>query len=340
MRCVLFALAVTLLLFPWFGKNFYFTGNPFAPFFMDVLGGDGEGINWDTARSASQGQYYQIIGMGHGWLDFLLLPVNLTFFSEPSSTRFDGQIGVLYFLLIPAILGVRKKDLPLIGVSGVLLVFWFLYFQFIRMLAPAFVFLTLVLVGGLERLTRPRTSQPETVPSSGRLVFQKPGFGYLVPASLAMGVLFNLGLAAGPWLQSNPAAFLMGRENREDYMAHNIPAWPIYQSANRLTPPGAVILMVYMRNFGYLMERKFISDSLFEAHTLQHILKTDPSPEGIARQLKTLQATHLMFDKDYVFGPGSAFTPPEQTALISFLTESAERVDRKNGFYLYRFMLD
>ena len=90
------------------GKELFFTGNPVAPFFMNSFGGENS-INWDVVRSQMQFQYYSSLGMGRSFLDFLMLPINLTFFSEAHSLKFDGRIGILYLLLIPALLGLESQ---------------------------------------------------------------------------------------------------------------------------------------------------------------------------------------------------------------------------------------
>ena len=69
-------MVTAFFLVPWWARNFHYTGNPVAPFFMQIFGGE-DGINWDSHRSALQFQYYQSFGMGRGLMDFLLLPVNL-----------------------------------------------------------------------------------------------------------------------------------------------------------------------------------------------------------------------------------------------------------------------
>ena len=120
-QCLVLVLSSLMLLLPWLARNYFFTGNPFAPFFMTFFGGE-NGMNWDIERSQQQFQYYSSFGMGHGIQDFLLLPINLTFFSEPHSLKFDGQIGILYLLLLPALLGLRRKSLPLVTVFFTLLI--------------------------------------------------------------------------------------------------------------------------------------------------------------------------------------------------------------------------
>ena len=152
-------------------------------------------------------------------------------------------------------------------------------------------------------------------------------------------MLFNLYLIWDVWQHKGPAKYVSGTETRDQYLARNITRYPMYQAMNQLDPESKVLL-VYMRNLGYLAERSFHSDSVFEAHTLQTLLTRDASPGGLRRQLKTLGITHLMLDRNYVFGREAAFPPGHQAALHQFLTNHAQALKQKTHFFLYRLVLD
>ncbi|MFQ5716115.1 MAG: hypothetical protein ACE5GQ_03330 [Nitrospinales bacterium] len=321
------ALAVVTALFlaPWWTRNFHYTGNPVAPFFMQVFEGE-DGINWDSRRSALQFQYYQSFGMGRGLTDFLMLPVNLTFFSETHSLKFDGVIGVLYFLLIPGLFWLRRGPAlaavcHLAILFAIFLVSWFMQSQYIRLLAPSFVFLTLLLAYGFERM----------MAAAGRRKIPRR-LAYLV---LAGGVMFNLTAIGQEWLRKQPLEYLAGRESRDQYLARHIPSYPLFREINNALGEDAAVLFVYMRNLGYLCDRKFISDTFFEAHTLRALIHRDSSINGIAGQLRNMGVTHLLFDNRYVFGKDSAFSPEEREALRSFLNARGSLVKEEKGFYLY-----
>ena len=100
------------------------------------------------------------------------------------------------------------------------------------------------------------------------------------------------------------------------------------------------VLLVYMRNLGYLMDRPFYSDTLFEAHTLIKIIDEGVYAEDIIIRLKKLGITHILFNYQFVFGESSAFSLGERAILKNFLIRHAEQISRKNEFFLYRFMLD
>lgn len=321
------AAVTAFFLAPWWARNFHYTGNPVAPFFMQVFGGE-EGINWDSRRAALQFQYYQSFGMGRGLLDFLLLPVNLTFFSETHSLKFDGAIGVLYFSLIPGLFWLRRGPAPaarqvvhLAVLLAVFLVSWFMQSQYIRLLAPSLVFLTLLSVYGFERM----------MAAAGRRKIPRR-LAHLV---LAGGIMFNLAAIGQEWLRKQPLEYLAGRESRDQYLARHIPSYPLFREINNALGEDAVVLFVYMRNLGYLCDRKFISDTFFEAHTVRALIHRDSSIDGIAGQLRNMGVTHLLFDNQYVFGKDSAFALEERVALKNFLNARGSLVKEEKGFYLY-----
>lgn len=324
-QCLMLVLGSLLILSPWLARNYFFTGNPVAPFFMNIFGGD-NGINWDITRSQMQFQYYSSFGMGHGILDFLSLPINLTFFSEPNSLKFDGQIGILYLLLFPALLGLNRKSLPAVIVLSTLLVFWFMQTQYIRLLAPAFTFLAVLLVTGLSQL------------------FKKNKIGkkekLFLTAILALGLLFNTSIIMKEWFRIDPLSYILKKESREQFLTRQIRAYPSYQDTNELLTDNDKVLLVYMRNLGYLMDRPFFSDTFFEAHTLTEIIDKGIYAADILNRLKTRGITHVLFNYDFVFGKDSALTIGERAIFKNLLIQNGEQLSAKNGFLLYRFMLD
>jgi hypothetical protein len=324
---------IFLFLAPWWIRNYLYSGNPFMPLLMPIFGGEGR-INWDPNRAAMFDFYVKQFGMGRGLLDLLLLPYNLTFHAQPHSLRFDGQIGMAFFMLIPAILAAlwKPRSVRLIFLTlffSVLILFWFVYFQYVRFLAPAFAALTLISVAGLEKLTNPN-SAVRGLPR---------GLAQLMLGIAAVAVSFNLYLIWDLWKHKAPGKYLSGEETRDQYLTRNIPRYPMYQAMNRLSPDSKVLL-VYMRNLGYLAERPFHSDSIFEAHTLQTILARDASLEGIRRQLQSLGVTHLMYDQSYVFGKEAAFPAEHQSSLNLFLEKRGQILNQERNFFLYRVVLD
>jgi len=273
-----------------------------------------------------QFEYYSSFGMGHSIIDFLSLPIHLTFFSDLNSLKFDGKVGILYLLLLPALLGLGRKDFPAIIVFSVLLVFWFLQMQSIRLLAPALAFLALLLSTGLNQL------------------FIKYGNGkiekYFLTTILALGLLLNTSVIMKEWFHVNPLFYLLKKETREQFLTRQIKAYPSYNDANKFLTKKDKVLMVYMKNLGYLMNRPFLSDTFFESHTLSEIIDKGVYAADIINRLKARGITHILFDFNHVFGKDSALTIGERAIFKNFLIKHGKPLSSKNGFLLYSFVLD
>ena len=326
-QCFVLVLGALLFILPWWGKNYFFTGNPFAPFFMQLFGGE-QGMNWDLERSLQHFQYFSSYGMGHGILDFLLLPINLTFFGQPHSLRFDGQVGILYFLLLPALYGLRRHSMPMVITFLIFMVFWFTQTQQARLLGIPFAFLVILSVKGLEEWFSSESGKVD-----------KQGKNFLL-AVMVFGLLFNTSLIAKTWAQIQPLPYIFQKESREPFLMRQLKSYSVYLSANHLVDRDEKILLVYMRNFGFLMDKPFFSDSVFENHTLKEIIDEEVYAGDIINRLKSMSITHILFNHKFVFGENSAFSPGEKGILKNFLSRHAQRILVKNEFFLYRFVLD
>ena len=326
-QCFLLVLGALLFILPWWGRNYFFTENPFAPFFMQLFGGD-QGMNWDLGRSLQHFLYFSSYGMGHGILDFLLLPINLTFFGQPHSLRFDGQVGILYFLLLPALYGLRRQSMPMVITFLIFMVFWFTQTQQVRLLGTPFAFLAILSIRGMEEWFSS---------DSGKV--NKQGKNFLL-AVLVLGLIFNTSLIAKAWARIQPLPYIFQKESREPFLMRQLPSYSVYLSANHLVGQDEKILLVYMRNFGFLMDKPFFSDSVFENHTLKEIIDVEVYAGDIINRLKSMGITHILFNHKFVFGKYSAFSPGEKGILKNFLARHAQRILVKNEFFLYRFMLD
>ena len=238
---VIFSGIVFLFMAPWWVRNYLYSGNPFLPLLMQFLGGE-DRANWDFTRAMQFNDYVKLFGMGRGLTDLLLLPYNLTFHAQPHTLKFDGQIGIVFFMLIPAMIAVLWKPRPpswmaLSVCFAVLIGFWFVYFQYVRFLAPAFTVLTLLCVAGLEKVTRsPHGFLPRWLSQA-------------LLGVVAGGVLFNLYLIWDVWHVKAPTNYVIGKETRDEYLARNVHRYPIYQAMNQLAPESKVLL-IFMGNLG------------------------------------------------------------------------------------------
>ena len=194
-------------------------------------------------------------------------------------------------------------------------------------LAPAFAFLSILLVTGLEQGFQ---KYEASVGKKEKL---------FLSLILALGLLFNISTIMKEWFRIEPLSSLFKKESRVQFLTRQIRAYPLYWAANHMGGEDKVLL-VYMRNLGYLMDRPFYSDTFFEAHTLKEIIDEEVYAKDIIKRLKTLGITHILFNHQFVFGENSSFSLGERGILKNFLNHHAQRILVKNEFFLYRFMLN
>jgi hypothetical protein len=142
------------------------------------------------------------------------------------------------------------------------------------------------------------------------------------------------------WFRVDPLSYILKKESREQYLTRQVKAFPSYQDANEMLTEKDKVLLVYMGNLGYLMDRPFFSDTFFEDHTLTKIIDKGVYAADILNRLKVRGITHVLFNFHYIFGKDSVLTMGERAIFKNLLIKHGEQLSAKNGFLLYRFMLD
>ncbi|MHB8769846.1 MAG: ArnT family glycosyltransferase [Syntrophales bacterium] len=298
-RCTLYLSAAFLCGSPFYLKNWVLTGNPFYPFLYGLFGG----LLWD----ADQARLYDLLilglGMGRDWLDYLLLPFNLSFRAQLDSPRFDGILGPIFFLTLPFLLGTRRWERPV----GVLLLFTLATFLFwassaqqIRYLIPQFALLAIV-CGAI--LTRYRDRKPLLA---------------LIVLVMAVSLLFNGYHIFRNFQKVRPLAVTIGWESRDSFLERLIPTYPLYRFVNRHLPRESRVFLIYMKNYTFLCEVDCYADAMFETHTLQKILRASPLPAQVGNALRHAGFTHLLYDERYLLGGPSPLTPAEKDLFLAF----------------------
>ncbi|GIT65574.1 MAG: hypothetical protein Ct9H300mP23_12010 [Nitrospinota bacterium] len=223
-------------------------------------------------------------------------------------------------------MGLDRKSIPLAIVFSVLLIFWFIQTQYIRLLAPAFAFLSVLLVTGLTHLFQnTKTGKKEKL---------------FLSSILALGLLFNTSIIMKEWFRIDPLSYILKKESRAQYLTRQVRAFPSYQDANDMLMEKDKVLLVYMGNLGYLMDRPFFSDTFFEDHTLTKIIDKGVYAADILNRLKVRGITHVLFNFHYILGKDSVLTLGERAIFKNLLKKHGKQLSAKNGFLLYRFMLD
>jgi hypothetical protein len=300
-------------------KNWIVAGNPFYPFFYGIFGGRG----WDSDQAHLFDFITQSFGMGRSFLDYLLLPWNLSLRAKMDSLTFDGILGPIFLLTLPFLAALRRWETPLRMILIYALLtffFWASTAQQIRYLIPIFPLLALV-VGTI--LTRYQS--------------RKKIFGLLL-CIVAGSLAFNGYHIAREFTKIDPLRVAVGLESRDHFLSRTLPTYTMYRFVNQTLPSDAQIFLIYMKNYTFLCDRDCYADEMFEAHTLQKILREEPSPNRVRNRLKAAGFTHLLYDERYLLGEPSPLSAEEKQLFLAFQNSHMRSV-RQQGFYrLYRLI--
>ena len=305
---------------PFYMKNWIMTGNPFYPFLYEIFDGRG----WDPEQARLYDEFVRSLGMGRGLWDYLLLPWNVSVNAKMHSPQFDGILGPVFILILPFAIGMRKVA---IGVKIAMaycfftFMFWASSAQQIRYLMPVFPFLALMTAYVLSYYHRRRAV-----------------FGVLL-VLIAGSLGFSGYHIARDFLKIRPVGVITGSEDRDAFLNRMIPSYSMFQYINRELPEDSKIFLIYMKNLGYLCDRPYYSDSMFESYTIQKILAQSSTPEEVYVSLKEGGFTHILYDINYVSGEMSTFSEQEKGLFFAFQEKCLELMNVEMERYcLYRLL--
>jgi len=305
---------------PFYIKNWIMTGNPFYPFLYAIFDGKG----WDPEQARLYDLFHRSLGMGRGFWDYLLLPWNVSVNARMHSPQFDGILGPVFILILPFALGMRKIAIG-VKIAMVYCLFTFLFWassvQQIRYLIPVFPFLALMIAHVLSYYHRRRAV-----------------FGVLL-VLIAGSLGFSGYHIVRDFLKIRPVGVITGLEDRDAFLNRMIPSYAMFQYVNMQLPEDSKIFLIYMQNLGYLCDRPYYSDSMFESYTIQKILGQSPTPEDVCAYLKEGGFTHILYDINYVSGEMSTFSEQEKDLFFTFQEKCLVLTNaEKERYYLYRLL--
>jgi hypothetical protein len=310
---LLYLMALLVAGSPFYLKNWIVTNNPFYPFLYGIFGGRG----WEPEQASSYDLFVRNLGMGRTWLDYLLLPWNISFRAELNSSRFDGLLGPLFILTLPFAIGIRRISVTMKVIAvycAITFLFWASSAQQLRYLMPVFPFLAII-TGSILTCYRKRT-----------LLFG------MLSLIIAGGLAFNLYHISRDFIKASPVGVVMGTESREAYLGRMLPSYNMFRFVNMNLPPDSRVFLVYLKNWTFLCDQECYSDSMFESYTLQKILAHSSTPAAAAGKLKAMGFTHILYDEGYIYGILSVFSENEKTA-FSRIEKDYLRLIRSEGPY-------
>jgi len=316
---VCYFLALFIAGSPFYLKNWIVTGNPFYPFLYGIFGGRG----WEAAQASSYDLFVRNLGMGRTWLDYLLLPWNISFRAELNSPRFDGLLGPLFLLTLPFAIGIRNVSIAMKVIAVYCLItflFWASSAQQLRYLIPIFPFLA-VITGSILTCYRKRPVLFRTL-------------SLLIVGSLA----FNVYHISRDFIKTSPVGVVIGTESREAYLGRMLPSYTLFRFMNTSLPPASRVLLIYMKNWTFLCDRDCYSDSMFESYTLQKILAHSSTAAAAAGTLKARGFTHILSDERYIYGTAGVFSEAEKTAFARLEKDYLQLIRSEGPYRLYRLI--
>lgn len=301
-----FAAPAVLLALPWFASNSVAVGNPIAPAASSVFSTRG------LAPGGAESFRVDARGGPPGWDDLLsLAPRWLTGSEEESRIYPTPAWGWLPIFLAPfALLAARdeRNVRVVMGLSLVLLFFWFATFRWERFLVAAAALLSVALAGGVV-VTWRRVGALRALSLAAFVV----GAASVVPALVAIERFTGAARVAG------------GLESPREFIERALPIARLFHRANERLDPRAdrVLIVGEMRHYGLSLPR--CAPTGFNTHPLVEVLRADPDPEAANRALRRSGFTHLIVDPGWIDRSGARYPS------LAHLAEHPEVVQRYLG---------
>ncbi len=288
-KLVLTALIVVLAVSPLLVKNYRFTGNPFFPFLNGVFPSD----DWDGGRFRLLQD--DVGKMAHAPADMLRLPYDLSFFNH----GYGGLVGPFFLVFLPfLILGPVQEKKWLVWALLILAAAPF-FTASLRFVYIVFVLLAIFAVRAYEAV-------------AGKLL--RTVFCVLIALNFVMGFAM-----LEKFYQAH--SLLGGIYSPEEYREHFFLAYPAFAYLNRLSPPGAKILIVgEARNF--YLKRPYRLSSALDYCILKKYLGTGRDAAGFVAAIRADGFSYLLVNFSELERLQERYrilTASEKERLLSFL---------------------
>ncbi|WP_420209444.1 ArnT family glycosyltransferase [Candidatus Electronema sp. JC] len=304
----IFCFAALFAASPWLIRNAVWTGNPFYPLYNSFFSSFSTGQQADTDSdneeakqdSTVRGVFARryLLYRENIW-QLLLLPVRIFFHEaqDDDPRYFDGRLNPFLLLLpLTALLLLKKADRQARLEQAAMTAFCLLYFLYafntgvlrIRYLVPMVPFLVILSMHGLHRL--------EVLAGTGRLAAAV----WLLPVILML--TWNGLYIRQQFAKVDPFSYLSGRLSRDEYLAKQIPEYPLLQHINSKLPKSVKIFCIFMGRRGYYIDRPHSFEEPGKADGLMAWLKQPGmTAEQIGQRLKEKGFSHLLIRRDLLY---------------------------------------
>ena len=274
---------VSLVAGPWYLRNWWLSGSPLFPFFLDLW--PAHVSTWDLERTLLYNDWMLQYGQQpRSLLTSLMAPFRLSLAGKMDSySNYDGVLGIFFLAGLPLIFAARRR-LPsglkvAAALSLALLVSWLFSSQQLRYLLPALPATAVCIVFAAQRWAGASTTRRNEA---------------LLGAAFLAIFLSNLFIVGSLFQSLRPTSVVLGSEAREEYLGRHLAYYSLYQMANTTLPPDSRIWLVNLRNDTYYLERSSFSDDFFEHWTLVQLITESSNVNELTEKAKKLGVTHLM----------------------------------------------
>lgn len=274
-------MGIGILVFsPWLLKNLFFFGNPVYPFAYRLLGGK----YWDLESDIALEEFLNHWGRGHSLLSILRLPWDISISGGEGYENFDGDIGFLQLVFLPAFLFLFRRVKSLLLLLGLFLgisfIIWASYSLQARLLIPI-LSVSSILVAfialEIENFLRLRG---------------------LIRIFLLVVTAFNCFIIGIDFHRRNETiSFISGDGSWDSYIGKRCDNYPLYKFMEKILSTNSKILFVCMGNWDFYCPRKYISDGIFKAKTYASLFKNVESIEDIYAKVRKLDITHIAWNR-------------------------------------------
>jgi 4-amino-4-deoxy-L-arabinose transferase-like glycosyltransferase len=295
--------------FPWYFRNWYYTGNPVFPFLGKIFG---HGLFSDQDMQGMLNDLLHAHGMGKSLQSLLLLPWNLTI--KQTEFLMEAPYSKIYLFALPfLLLSLRRPRIRNFFLIVLLYtLFWFSSAQILRYLMPIIPLLSLITAASIEHC-----------------------LGYIFPRRLGGAserfviLVVLVALIIPGWLY---AAETLRREGfppsnkiaQADYLVKKLPSFPAYQYLNLTKGRNYTVYALFDANMAYFSDGTFMGD-WFGPGRYEKIYKKYSDVNGLHRELQLLKAGYLLIKRGKV---------PIETPSEDFFSEPYFRLAYKNEHVL------
>jgi len=331
---------ITALVFaPYMAANFYFTSNPFYPFFDSYM-------PFETVRYDHMDTYLatlERVGGGRGFIDKLLYPYDSMMNSRyHGNLYYDGVMGMTFFAMIPfffyALYRAGRNGAPLNFNVLALAAIFALYYLFVLgaqstrfFLAAAPVF---YIISALGLKFAAENLKPAAL---------KKTFIFLFACFLAL----NAWPAAVLFFSCSPMAYLKGEEAAESFLTRNLAPYHCISEFNKIYESllDVKLMTVYEPRL-YYARKNYIWRDVFEPCELEIAVHSyfdgknaavgSAASDFLSEKMKSAGITHILAKDRALEIAARGFDDERKSAIFKeFIKSKTKAIASGNGYGLY-----